>query len=406
MKHKLVSVIGLGYIGLPTAALLASQGYNVVGIDVSIHVVDTIKQGKTHICEPDLEAFVHSAVTSGRLKCFSYTQAADIYIICVPTPVEDGNITPEPNITSVISATRNIAPYVKQGDIVILESTCPVGTTEQIETVLRDAGAPIDEVNIAYCPERVLPGNIMTELVENGRIVGGLSASATSMVADFYRTFVRGLVLETNARTAELCKLTENSYRDVNIAFANEISLICDKQSIDVWDLIQLANHHPRVNILQPGTGVGGHCIAVDPWFIVARDLENTKLIRTAREVNNFKTSWVIKKIKMFISEALSKTGKKPRIACFGLAFKANVADLRESPALHVALSLQSAGYEVFAVEPNIVSHDTLSIVEIDDALVSSDICVLLVKHLQFLVPQVKHKLSNRLCLDFCGALV
>lgn len=405
MKDKLVSVIGLGYIGLPTAALLSGHGYNVIGTDINSRAVDAINQGKTHIFEPDLDAFVRSAVDAGRLKSSTSPQAADIYIICVPTPIRYGKGVPTPDIESVLTATRNIAPFIKAGDLVILESTSPVGTTEKIEAILREAGAPVDEIFTAYCPERVLPGRIMFELVENDRIVGGLSARATSAVADFYGTFVRGNILKTNAKTAELCKLTENSFRDVNIAFANELSLICEKENVDVWSLIQLANHHPRVNILQPGPGVGGHCIAVDPWFIVARDTENTNLIRTAREVNNFKTAWVIDKVKVAVADILAQTGNKPKIACFGLAFKPNIDDLRESPALQIALALQSAGLNVIAVEPNIESYKNLSVVNIDSALAQADICVLLVNHLQFLTPEVKKKLGEKISLDFCGAL-
>ncbi|MEK9570529.1 MAG: nucleotide sugar dehydrogenase, partial [Paracoccaceae bacterium] len=343
---------------------------------------------------------------AGRLKSSTLPQAADIYIICVPTPLRDAGGAPEPDIENVIAATHSIAPFVKPDDLVILESTSPVGTTEKMATILRDEGVPVDEVLIAYCPERVLPGRIMIELVENDRIVGGLTADATSAVADFYRTFVRGKVLETNAKTAELCKLAENSFRDVNIAFANELSLICDKEGIDVWGLIQLANRHPRVNILQPGPGVGGHCIAVDPWFIVARDVENTKLIRSAREVNNYKTDWVIDKIKVVVADRFTETGKMPKIACLGLAFKHDIDDLREAPALHIALSLQTVGYEVLAVEPNIESHDGLSLVTIDEALDQADIFIVLVKHRQFMVPAVKRQLARKVSLDFCGALI
>ena len=406
MKNKVVSVIGLGYIGLPTAALLASYGFNVVGTDISSYAVDAINQGKTHIFEPDLESFVQTAVISGRLKTSTSPQPADIYIICVPTPIRASGNVPLPDIENVLTATRNIASFVKAGDLVILESTSPVGTTKHIESVLREYGAPVDAVHIAYCPERVLPGRIMVELVENDRIVGGLNAGDTIAVAEFYKTFVRGTVLETNAKTAELCKLTENSFRDVNIAFANELSLICYKENIDVWNLIKLANRHPRVNILQPGPGVGGHCIAVDPWFIVARDIENTKLIQTARKVNDFKSDWVINRIKVAVADSLAKTGKNPKIACFGLAFKPDIDDLRESPALDIALSLQSEGYEVLAVEPNIKSYKTLSIVDIEEALALADVCALLVKHQQFLTSSVRNQLIDKMSLDFCGVLV
>jgi UDP-N-acetyl-D-mannosaminuronic acid dehydrogenase len=405
MKSKLISVVGLGYIGLPTAALLASQGYSVVGTDICQHVVDTINQGKIHIVEPELDAFVRSAVAAGRLKASTKPQAGDVYMVCVPTPFHEGGAIPQPNIDYVLAATRAIASFVKPGDLVILESTSPVGTTEQMQEVLRGAGVVVDEVHIAYCPERVLPGKIMTELVENDRIVGGLTPTAAKAVADFYRTFVRGEVLETQARTAEMCKLTENSFRDVNIAFANELSLICDKEGINVWSLIQLANRHPRVNILQPGSGVGGHCIAVDPWFIVARDVENAKLIRTAREVNNIKTDWVVDKIKMAVADASARIARKPTIACLGLAFKPDIDDLRESPALRVAAALQSQGCDVIAVEPNIDSHDTFTVVELERALAMADVVAVLVKHRQFLAPSVQQELGLKDALDFCGAL-
>lgn len=405
MKNKLISVVGLGYIGLPTAALLASQGYTVVGTDISQHAVDTINQGKIHIVEPDLDAFVRSAVTAGRLKASTFPQAGDVYMICVPTPFHEGGAIPQPNIDYVLAATRSIAPFVKPGDLVILESTSPVGTTEKMQAVLSEAGVKVEEVHMAYCPERVLPGKIMTELVENDRVVGGVTPAATKAVADFYRTFVRGEVLETEAKTAEMCKLTENSFRDVNIAFANELSLICDKEGINVWNLIQLANRHPRVNILQPGAGVGGHCIAVDPWFIVARDVENAKLIRTAREVNNHKTDWVIDKIKIAAADATAISGKKPTIACLGLAFKPDIDDLRESPALHVALALKAQGYDVIAVEPNIDSHDSFTVVGLEQALGFADVIAVLVKHRQFFAPGVQQQLGSKAALDFCGAL-
>lgn len=405
MKSKIISIIGLGYIGLPTAALLASKGYCVLGTDISQHVVDSINQGKIHIIEPDLDAFVRVAVAAGRLKASTLPQAGDIYMICVPTPFYEGGAIPQPNIDFVIAATRSISDFVKPGDLVILESTSPVGTTQQMQLILQEAGVKVEEIHMAYCPERVLPGKIMTELVENDRVVGGVTPAATKEVADFYRTFVRGEVLETEAKTAEMCKLTENSFRDVNIAFANELSLICDKENINVWDLIQLANRHPRVNILQPGAGVGGHCIAVDPWFIVARDIENAKLIRTAREVNNRKTDWVIDKIKIAAADATAVSGKKPTIACMGLAFKPDIDDLRESPALHIALALKTQGYEVIAVEPNIDSHDSFKVVELEQALGIADVIAILVKHRQFLTRNIQQQLESKSALDFCGAL-
>lgn len=406
MKNLTISVIGLGYIGLPTAALLASNGYSVVGVDVSEYAVNTINQGKIHIVEPDLDAFVRSGVAAGRLRAFTKAQAADVYIICVPTPFHDGEGIPQPNIDYILTATESIAPIVKPADMVILESTSPVGTTEQIQNVLRNAGVDVDEVHIAYCPERVLPGKIMTELVENDRIVGGLTLAATQAVAEFYRGFVRGEVLETDAKTAEMCKLTENSFRDVNIAFANELSLICDKEGINVWDLVCLANRHPRVNILQPGAGVGGHCIAVDPWFVVARDEANSRLIKTAREINDYKTDWVIEKIKSHSADVFNKIKVKPKIACLGLAFKPDIDDLRESPALEVAKSLMNQGYEVVAVEPNIETHEIIELVTLEKVLNDNFILALLVKHKVFSDKPIKEKLISLGAIDFCGALV
>jgi len=405
MENLTISVIGLGYIGLPTAALLSTNGYSVVGMDVSEHAVNTINQGKIHIVEPDLDAFVRSGVAAGRLKAFTEPQAGDVYMICVPTPFHEGEGIPQPNIDYVLAATKSIADLIKPGDLIILESTSPVGTTEQIQNVLRDAGVDVDEVHIAYCPERVLPGKIMTELVENDRIVGGVTARATKAVADFYRTFVRGSVLETTAKTAEMCKLTENSYRDVNIAFANELSLICDKEGINVWDLILLANRHPRVNILQPGAGVGGHCIAVDPWFVVARDEENSRLIKTAREINDYKTDWVIEKIKSRYVDLLDQKGGKPKIVCLGLAFKPNIDDLRESPALEIVSSLMAQGYDVIAVEPNIETHTVIELEELDNVFNEDAVLAILVKHKEFLDKSVREKLKSLDALDFCGAL-
>lgn len=404
-KKNKVCVVGLGYIGLPTAALLASHGYEVVGMDVSHHVVETINQGKIHIVEPDLDAFVRSGVAAGRLRAFSEAQSADVYMICVPTPFHDGDGVPQPNIDYVLAATTNIAPLVKAGDLVILESTSPVGTTEQVQAVLSDAGVDITAMHVAYCPERVLPGKIMAELIENDRIVGGITSEAASAVAAFYRTFVHGEVLETDAKTAEMCKLTENSFRDVNIAFANELSLLCAKEGISVWNLIQLANRHPRVNILQPGTGVGGHCIAVDPWFIVARDEANARMIRTAREVNNHKTEWVIEQIKLAAADVNARTGKKPTIACLGLAFKPDIDDLRESPALEVAETLSFQGYSVVAVEPNISSHDDFTLLSLDSAIYNCEVIAVLVKHREFLCGEVRERLVQAGALDFCGAL-
>jgi len=406
LNTKTVCVVGLGYIGLPTAALLANNGYQVLGVDLNTHAVETINQGRIHIVEPDLEAFVRSAVSAGCLKAFTTPQAGDVYMICVPTPFHEGMGIPQPNIDYVLTATRSIARFVKPGDLVILESTSPVGTTQQMADVLRTEGVDVSQIHMAYCPERVLPGKIMTELVENDRVVGGLTPAATAVVAGLYRTFVRGCVLETDAKTAEMCKLTENSFRDVNIAFANELSLICAKEGINVWSLIQLANRHPRVKILQPGAGVGGHCIAVDPWFIVARDIENSRLILTAREVNNYKTVWTIDQIKIAVADASARTGRKPKVACLGLAFKPDIDDLRESPALHIAETLLAQGYDVVAVEPNIASHEHFTLLTLDDALNTADVFAVLVKHRGFLDQSVKTALSERSAMDFCGVLI
>lgn len=403
MKNKTICVVGLGYIGLPTAALLASNGYQVIGVDLSNHAVETINRGSIHIVEPDLDAYVRSAVTSGRLRAFTMPQSGDIYIICVPTPFHEGEGIPQPNIDFVLSAIRSISSYVKPGDMIILESTSPVGTTQKIADLLSKAGVDLAGIYIAYCPERVLPGKIMTELVQNDRVVGGLTLEATQIVSAFYRTFVKGDVLETDAKTAEMCKLTENSFRDVNVGFANELSIICAKDGINVWDLIKLANRHPRVNILQPGAGVGGHCIAVDPWFIIARDPENTQIIRSAREVNNRKTDWVIKQIKIASADVTAKTGRKPKIACLGLAFKPDIDDLRESPAVRIAEALLKQNYDLVAVEPNIQEDNRFALIGLDEALKSVDILAVLVKHRQFVDAEKIGQFARNGVIDFCG---
>jgi UDP-N-acetyl-D-mannosaminuronic acid dehydrogenase len=403
MSKQKVCVVGLGYIGLPTAALLATHGYDVAGVDLNAHVVDTINQGRIHIVEPDLDAFVRAAVFAGKLKAHTTPQLGDIYMICVPTPFHEGPSIPQPNIDYVMKAAGSIAPLLKKGDLVILESTSPVGTTQLISSELAKAGVDSDDIHIAYCPERVLPGKIMTELVANDRVVGGLTMAATSVVARFYRSFVRGAVLETDAKTAEMCKLTENSFRDVNIAFANELSMLCAKQGIDVWDLIALANRHPRVNILQPGVGVGGHCIAVDPWFIIARDPENARLMRTAREVNNEKTQWVIEQIKLATEAAQARLGRKPKVACLGLAFKPDIDDLRESPAVQVASALEQGGLDVMAVEPNIGTHSRFNLVGLDALFLQADVIAVLVRHREFCEIGTRKKLMTAGALDFCG---
>lgn len=395
--NKRVCVVGLGYIGLPTAALLASKGCKVHGVDVIKNVVDTINQGKIHIVEPELDKFVKEAVESGNLKADTKPDFADVFIIAVPTPFHKGFI---PNIDYVINAAESIAPYIKDGNIVVLESTSPVGTTEKISEVLQDKGVDISKAYIAHCPERVLPGQIMKEIVQNDRIVGGITQISTKKVAQFYKEFVDGEVLQTDSKTAEMSKLTENSFRDVNIAFANELSILCDKFDINVWELIALANRHPRVNILNPGCGVGGHCIAVDPWFIVHSGGEEAKLIKSAREVNNYKTQWVIEKIKNVALKFELANHKKAKIACLGLAFKPDIDDLRESPALAITKQLITDGADILAVEPNINSHNDLEIYDFKTAIEIADIVVFLVAHKEFKELKIQAEI-----LDFCGVL-
>jgi UDP-N-acetyl-D-mannosaminuronic acid dehydrogenase len=390
-----ICVVGLGYIGLPSAALLANRGYQVQGVDAAPDVVDTINQGNIHIVEPDLDSFVHSAVNSGRLKASLEPEPADIFILAVPTPFHDGFV---PNVDYVLDATRSIARVVKAGDLVILESTSPVGTTERVAETLRAGGVDTSQVYIAHCPERVLPGHIMRELVENDRIVGGITPETSEKVAAFYRTFVTGEVLVTDARTAEMAKLTENSFRDVNIAFANELSILSDKFGIDVWELIRLANRHPRVNILQPGTGVGGHCIAVDPWFIVHEGGEDARLIRSGREVNTRKTEWVVEKVLSEVTRFKEQHGRAPVVACMGLAFKPNIDDLRESPALYVFQQLVSADIQLLAVEPNLKKHASLTLTPWQKAAETADLVVYLVAHREFKGLNIEGKV-----IDFCG---
>ena len=405
MKQKKFCIIGLGYIGLPTAALIASKGYDVVGVDIDEKVVSTINKGKIHIVEADLEALVRSVILSGRLKAYNKIQPSDVYLICVPTPLHHHDDIPKPNIDYVLSAAKSIAPFIKPGDLIILESTSPVGTTEKIQKLLNELQVNLEDVHIAYCPERVLPGKILKELVENDRIIGGLTSLSTKKVLDFYRLFVNGNIFETDSRTAEMCKLAENSFRDTNIAFANELSMICDNNGVNIWELINLANKHPRVKILQPGTGVGGHCIAVDPWFIISQDEQNTKIIHSAREVNNNKTKWVINKIKKAAIQHHLKSGIQPKIVCLGLSFKPDIDDLRESKALEVAKTLINEKYDVCAVEPNIQAYNNIPLLNLSDAIKQADIVCVLVKHKEFLHPEIKNKLRKYETLDFCGVL-
>lgn len=379
-ERKRVCILGLGYIGLPTAAVLSQAGFECDGVDIVEAVVDTINNGDIHIVEPGLEAVVKQSVEKGLLKALLKPCDADVFIIAVPTPFyEDSK---KPNIEYVLDATKAIAPHVKPGNLVILESTSPVGTTEKVAQCLEEKGVDISQISIAYCPERVLPGQILYELVHNDRIVGGLDKSSTKQVALFYKQFVKGEVLETEARTAELSKLTENAFRDVNIAFANEMSMVCDELEVDVWALRELVNHHPRVNMLMPGCGVGGHCIAVDPWFIVDAS-KQAKLVKLARERNLSKTDWVIAKIKQKAVQFEKENGRSPVIACLGATFKPDVDDCRESPALFV-IRMLAKDLAVKVVEPHVSSLNALELVSYERALDMADLTVVLVAHNAF----------------------
>jgi len=381
-KNIDVVMIGLGYIGLPTAALIASKKINVLGVDVNQNVVDTINRGEIHIVEPKLDKLVKQVVTDGYLKAENKPKKAGVYLIAVPTPFKGDH---EPDIAYVEAATRNLIPTLTKGALVIIESTSPVGTTDKmLEIIFAERPELKDEIYMAFCPERVLPGNVIYELEHNDRAIGGINKVSTEKAVEFYSQFVTGKLHKTNAKTAELTKLVENASRDVQIAFANELSMICDKADINVWELINLANKHPRVNILQPGTGVGGHCIAVDPWFIVSEFPKEAKIIRAAREINNYKTQWVIEKIKNKALHFKINNGREPIIACLGLAFKPNIDDLRESPALFVAQSLIQENFNILAVEPNIISHKEFDIVEVNEAIEKADIVTVLVGHKKF----------------------
>lgn len=399
MSFNTISVIGLGYIGLPTAAAFASRRKQVIGVDTNQHAVDTINRGTIHIIEPDLDRVVIDAVRKRLLRAVSKPQPADAFLITVPTPFQDDH---KPDLSYVKAAALSLAPVLEPGCLVILESTSPVGTTEQMAgwlvsarpdlTFPHQAGDAAD-INIAYCPERMLPGKIMVELVKNDRVIGGMTPRCSARAAELYRIFLEGECVVTNTRTAEMCKLTENSFRDVNIAFANELSVICAEQQINVWDLITLANRHPRVNILQPGPGVGGHCIAVDPWFIVANNPAQARLIRTARQVNDDKPDWVLEKVKATMADCLNESGlgsSDITIACFGLTFKPDIDDLRESPALHVTeLIARWHRGQTLAVEPNVNELPTLldglvTLADRNQALATADILVMLVDHRQF----------------------
>jgi UDP-N-acetyl-D-mannosaminuronic acid dehydrogenase len=397
-----VVMIGLGYIGLPTAALIAQGGVQVHGVDIDPSVVDTINAGKIHIVEPSLDKAVATAVEKGFLRASTTAVQANTYLIVVPTPFKAKN---EPDISFVEAATRGILPLLKEGDLYIIESTSPVGTTEKMMRLIHEERPDlVGKLFIAYCPERVLPGNVMYELVHNDRVIGGVDEASTEKAIAFYKEHVKGKLHKTNARTAEMCKLVENSSRDVQIAFANELSLICDKADINVWELIELANKHPRVNILQPGCGVGGHCIAVDPYFIVSDYPMESKIIGTAREINNYKSFWCAEKVQTAKLEFQLKEGRKPSIAIMGLAFKPNIDDLRESPAKYIAQKvLQNANNDsYFIVEPNIKSHNVFKLTNYKEAAEKADIIVFLVAHDEFKTLNLS---ADKIVLDFCGIL-
>ena len=400
MNNVEVVTIGLGYIGLPTSALIASKGTNVLGVDINEKVVDTINEGKIHIVEPELDEIVSDVVKKGFLKASTKPTSSNVYLIVVPTPFK-GDKTPD--ISFVEDATKSIIPFLKEDDLYIIESTSPVGTTEKMSDLIFSIRPELkNKIFISYCPERVLPGNIMHELVYNDRVIGGINQISTEKSIEFYAKYVEGKLHPTNSRTAEMCKLVENSSRDGQIAFANELSIICDKANINVWELIDLANKHPRVNILHPGCGVGGHCIAVDPYFIVSDFPKESKMISIARELNTYKSIWCIEKIKNQILDFELKYDKKPKIALMGLAFKPNIDDLRESPAKFIVDNIYEEQYHesYFVVEPNIENHPIYKLTDYQEASEKADIIVFLVAHNHFKNLNIS---NNKKVLDFCG---
>ena len=403
MNSNKVCVIGLGYIGLPTAAILANNGYSVCGVDINESVVKIINNGQIHIIEPELDKLVESTVNSANLFAKGKPVESDVFLIAVPTPFKNNY---EPNIDFVINATISLIEVLKPGNLIILESTSPIGTTELILETLINNNVDTSEIFIAHCPERVLPGNIIFELIHNDRIVGGINYNSSNKAKQFYQTFVKGEVIITDSRTAELCKLVENSFRDVNIAFANELSIICNRANINVWDLINLANRHPRVNILKPGVGVGGHCIAVDPWFIVSQFPNDSKLIKQARTSNINKTDWVVENIRGIIKNFKLKNAISPKVALLGLSFKPDIDDLRESPALLISSLLSDEfrnNQDFMFIEPNLTKHDFIKLTELNDLHISNiDIVVYLVSHKLF----KNLKFSNEIMiLDYCGII-
>ena len=395
--------MGLGYIGLPTAIISSQHGINVCGVDINPKVVEKTNRGELHIVEPGLQDLLKKAVDSKSLVASTTPFESDVYLIVVPTPFKAKH---EPDISYVESATKTVIPFLKEGDLFVIESTSPVGTTEKMaELIFAERPELKGRIHIAYCPERVLPGNVIFELVNNDRVIGGIDDASADAAAEFYGKFVTGQLHKTNCRTAEMCKLVENSSRDVQIAFANELSMICEKAGINVWELISLANKHPRVNILQPGCGVGGHCIAVDPYFISSAFPNEAKIIAQARSINNYKSEWCVEKAKNAILSFQLKNCKKPQVALMGLAFKPNIDDLRESPAMKIAKRLftEMPDVKFNIVEPNISSHPDFDIVDFQTAFEQSDIVVYLTAHKQFfMLPQ---EANDKLILDFCGVI-
>lgn len=392
--------MGLGYIGLPTAIIAAQNNIKVIGVDINPKVVETINKGKIHIVEPGLQELCNEVVSDKKLVASLHPEESDVYLIVVPTPFKGDH---EPDISFVEAATRTLLPFLKEGDLYIIESTSPVGTTEKMTQLIYNERPELKEkIYIAYCPERVLPGNVIYELVHNDRVIGGVDETSTMKAIDFYKQFVKGELHKTNARTAEMCKLTENSSRDVQIAFANELSLICDKAGINVWELITLANKHPRVNILQPGSGVGGHCIAVDPYFITSDFPMESQIIGKAREINNYKAFWCAEKTQKTIQEFEVKNGREPQVAMMGLAFKPNIDDLRESPAKYIVTKVMQAhnNGDFLIVEPNITEHKVFKLTDYKEAYDKADIVVFLVAHNEFKKLPWR---DDNVILDFCG---
>lgn len=392
--------MGLGYIGLPTAIIAAKHGVEVIGVDINPKVVEVTNQGKLHIIEPGLEEMLQEVIKSRHLKASAKPEVCDAYFIVVPTPFKGNH---EPDISYVESATRTVIPYLKEGDLYVIESTSPVGTTDKMkQLIFAERPELAGKIFIAYCPERVLPGNVIYELIHNDRVIGGLDEASTDKAIGFYSQFVKGMLHRTNCKTAEMCKLTENSSRDVQIAFANELSLICDKAGINVWELINLANKHPRVNILQPGCGVGGHCIAVDPYFITADFPMESKIIATAREINNYKSFWCAEKVQNAMLKFELKHHRKPCVAMMGLAFKPNIDDLRESPAKYITTKVMQScnNADILVVEPNVETHNVFKLTNYKSAYEKADIVVMLVAHDSFKTLPYR---GDKIILDFCG---